>query len=297
MKNKIQVFGLGQCCLDYIGKIDTYPPADSKCEFSDLKIQGGGPVANALVALSRWGIACAFCGVIGDDAFGKQISDSLVREGVNTQNLLVRQGFESQFALIVAERDAGKRNIFWRRPTGATPQPQEVKRNMLKNASLFHTDGMFMDASLEAAKFARSQGIPVSVDAGTLRNGMLELAQMSDFYITSTKFALQLVGKDDPEKACLKLAEMGPKVIGVTLGSEGYMAHFNGKIIRRPAYKVKAIDTTGCGDVFHAGFIYGILQNWPVEKCFDFAAWAAAQVSTRLGGRGGIPAVMEWENV
>jgi len=297
MKKKIQVFGLGQCCLDYIGKIEAYPPEDSKCEFSNLKIQGGGPVANALVALSRWGISCSFCGVVGDDAFGAQIKDSLDGEGVHTKNLLVRKGFDSQFAFIVAGGDNGKRTIFWRRPTGAPPQPQEIDTDLLKDVSIFHTDGLFMEASLVAVKFAESRGIPVSVDAGTLRDGMLELAERSDFFITSTKFARQLVGKDDPEKACLKLVEMGPKVIGITLGSEGYVVFFDGKIIRRPAYKVKAIDTTGCGDVFHAGFIYGTLQRWPAEKCFDFAAWAAAQVGTRLGGRDGIPAVADWEKV
>ena len=65
-----KVWGLGQCCLDYIGKIVSYPPPDTKCEFSDMVIQGGGPVATALVALSRWGVPCAFAGVIGDDQFG-----------------------------------------------------------------------------------------------------------------------------------------------------------------------------------------------------------------------------------
>ena len=68
-----QVFGLGQCSLDYIGKVDVYPPPDVKCEFSDMVIQGGGPVATALVALSRWGVSCAFAGVVGDDMFGTMI--------------------------------------------------------------------------------------------------------------------------------------------------------------------------------------------------------------------------------
>jgi len=68
-----QVYGLGQCTLDYIGKIDAYPPPDVKCEFSDMVIQGGGPVATALVALARWGLSCAFAGVLGDDLFAAMI--------------------------------------------------------------------------------------------------------------------------------------------------------------------------------------------------------------------------------
>lgn len=72
-----EVYGLGQCSLDYIGKIKSYPPADSKCEFTGLVIQGGGPVATALAALSRWGITCALAGVVGDDPFGHQIRAGL----------------------------------------------------------------------------------------------------------------------------------------------------------------------------------------------------------------------------
>jgi len=67
------VFGLGQCSLDYIGRLGAYPPPGVKTEFSDLTVQGGGPVATALVALSRWGLRCAFSGVVGDDAFGRVI--------------------------------------------------------------------------------------------------------------------------------------------------------------------------------------------------------------------------------
>ena len=70
-KASIEVFGIGQCSLDYIGKIQAYPPPDRKCEFTDMVIQGGGPVATALVALARWGVSCAFAGVLGDDLFGR----------------------------------------------------------------------------------------------------------------------------------------------------------------------------------------------------------------------------------
>ncbi len=76
MAGTFDIFGLGQCSLDCIGRIDAYPPPDVKCECSETVIQGGGPVATALVALSQWGISCAFTGVIGDDLFGSMIDNS-----------------------------------------------------------------------------------------------------------------------------------------------------------------------------------------------------------------------------
>jgi ribokinase len=118
---------------------------------------------------------------------------------------------------------------------------------------------------------------------------MLELAQLSDYYLASETFANSLVGDDGPFKACEKLAELGPQVVGVTRGAKGYVALAGGRKIERPAYPAEAIDTTGCGDVFHAGFTYGVVQGWDVEKSLDCGAWSAAMVSRRLGGRAGIP--------
>jgi ribokinase len=291
----IDIFGLGQCSLDYIGKVGAYPPADVKCEFSGLVIQGGGPVATALVALSRWGLSCAFSGVIGNDVFGTMITESLVKEAVDTGNIMIREDCDSQFAFIVSEPGRGRRTIFWRRPTGAALESDEVKYEMIKKARMVHTDGLFIEAALSACKFAKESGIPVSVDAGTLRDGMLDLARFSDFFITSETFASSLVGGNDPLEACYRLSELGPRVVGVTLGDRGSITLSDGVIIEQPAYSVDAIDTTGCGDVFHSGFIYGILKEWSVRKSLDFAAWTAAMVSCKMGGRTGIPSLLQVE--
>jgi ribokinase len=289
-----QVFGLGQCALDYIGKVDAYPPPDVKCEFSDMVIQGGGPVATALVALARWGVSCAFAGVVGDDLFGNMIRASLDDEGIDTSGLLIRKGFDSQFAFIVAEPGLGRRTIFWRRPTGSSPSLEEIDYDMIRKTKVFHTDGLFTEVSLAACKAAKEAGVQVVVDAGSLREGMLDLARWSDYFLASETFAKALMGEDKPLDACYKLAEFGPRVAGVTLGPKGYVALTEGGIIERPAYPVEAVDTTGCGDVFHAGFIYGLIQGWNVEKSLDFAAWSAARVSLKLGGRAGIPPIEDW---
>lgn len=290
-----QVFGLGQCSLDCIGKVDAYPPPDVKCECSEMVIQGGGPVATALVALSRWGVSCRFTGVIGDDLFGSMIRDSLVKEGVDTGGLLVRKGAQSQFAFITAEpTKKGRRTIFWRRPTGNPPGAEEIDYESLERARVFHTDGLFVEASLAASEAARRANIPVVVDAGSLREGMLDLARMSDCFLASEPFAMALVGQEGPVKACYRLADLGPRVVGVTLGPRGYVALAEGKIIKQPVYSVEAFDTTGCGDVFHAGFIYGLLRKWQPVQCLDFAAWAASRVALKLGGRAGIPPIESW---
>jgi ribokinase len=328
-RKPIDVFGLGQCCIDYIVLVDSYPSADSKSEFREMVVQGGGPVATALVALSRWGVPCAFAGVAGEDRFGVMIHKKLVQEGIDADGLLIRKGHMSQFAFIAAEPGVGRRTAFWRRPTGPPARADEIDLDRLRGAKVLHTDGLFAEASLAAAREARGAGISVVVDAGSLREGMIDLAMESDYFIASEKFARELlaagptgaaggvgsagasggggsvsehsgggsgssaaqshVDRERARAACGKLAELGPRVVGVTLGDRGYVALAGGKWIDKPAYEIEAVDTTGCGDVFHAGVTFGVVKGWDIEKSLDFAAWAAARTSTRLGGREGIP--------
>ena len=122
---------------------------------------------------------------------------------------------------------------------------------------------------------------------------MLELARLSDCFVASESFAQTLVGADDPQEACRRILDLGPAISGVTLGARGYVARFGGRSIVKPAHAVEAIDTTGCGDVFHAGLTYGFLQGWDPERSFDLAAWAASMVATKMGGSAGIPSVQD----
>jgi len=284
----MDVFGLGQCSLDYLGRIPAWPEPDTKCEFCDMVVQGGGPVATALAALSRWGLACHFAGVAGDDPFGRQIVRFLRDEGVDVSGLVERPGHRSQFAFIAVE-PGGRRTIFWQRPTGEALRPAEIRMDVLRACRVLHTDGLFIEASLAAAAEAKREGLLVAVDAGTLREGMLELARASDCFVASESFARALVGGDDPLAACRQILAFGCRIAGVTLGARGYAAMFDGRVIVKPARAVEAVDTTGCGDVFHAGFIYGCLKQWTPERSLDFGAWAASRVSLYPGGRTGIP--------
>jgi len=292
---KIQVYGIGQCPLDHIGRIEAYPPPDMKCEFTDLTVAGGGPAATAMVALSRWGISCAFAGAVGDDAFGGTIRASLKEEGIDTGGIRVRQGGASQFAFIVAEPATARRTIFWRRPTGLPLMPEELDYDVIHQAKVIHTDGLFMEASLAACRAGREKGVQIVLDAGTLREGMLDLVRLSDYCVVSEPFAESLVGDAGPLEACYRLKSLGPRLVGVTLGEKGYVALAGEKIIRRSAYPVEALDTTGCGDIFHAGITYGLVMDWTMEAALDFGAWAAAMVTRKLGGRKGIPSRREIE--
>jgi hypothetical protein len=94
------VTGLGQCSLDYFSLVDSYPENDTKKEVLEWQEQGGGPVATALVALSRLGIKCRFCGVVGDDEAGEKIRRSLSEEGVEVKGSSNGRGVHHRWPLL-----------------------------------------------------------------------------------------------------------------------------------------------------------------------------------------------------
>jgi ribokinase len=291
MKGAPRVAGLGQSSLDIIASVRAFPAEDAKAEASSVTIQGGGPVATALVALSRLGVKTYFMGVVSDDMTGREIAAGLGQEGVDIRGLRRRPGGSSQAALIIANRRNGSRTIVWQRPTVGELGPDEVDARLIRRARLLLLDGLMKDASIEASRVARGSGVPVMLDAGRVRSGMLRLAAGADYIVASEEFAREFSGT--PRKALREISLLRPKAATVTLGARGSITWSEGVTFTRRAYRVRAVDTTGAGDVFHGGYIYGVINGWAIEKTVDFASAFAALKCRRPGGRTGIPGLDE----
>ena len=286
----IQVIGLGQACIDYLGDLTSYPQEDGKIELNNLHIRCGGPASTALVSLSRLGISTSFLGSISDDPFGVEILKNLRKENVDVSFLKVTPGYTSQFAFISVTKKSAKRTIFWHRGTVPYLRPRDVDLSRFPNARILHIDGLMMEASMEAARQAKASGMTVVMDAGTMRKGSKELTSLVDVLISSEEFAEPLIGpKATHETALYALRELGPKQVVITLGSEGSIGLNNQGIFRQAAFPVNAVDTTGAGDVYHGGYIYGLVQGWKMNKCMRFASAAAALKCRKIGAQTGIP--------
>lgn len=283
------VVGIGQCSWDYLAVVDQFPMVDTKAEVHEWQEQGGGPVATALVTVARLGMAARFFGVVGDDSCGGKIRTSLAAEGIDVSGLLVRPGAASQTAFIAIERHSAKRTIFWQRPTGAALLPEELPADFLQDCTFLHLDGLMPDVSLAAAEQARRRGIPVMVDAGRLRPGMLELAQRCDYLVAAEQFARDLGWTGNPDTLRTTVQDLGAPVVTITLGDQGSWTVCRGSHFAIPAFPVQAVDTTGAGDVFHGAYIHGLLRGLPLADTIRFASACAALNCTRIGGRTGIP--------
>ncbi|HBH61376.1 MAG TPA: carbohydrate kinase [Nitrospiraceae bacterium] len=295
----MNVVGLGQCSLDNLFFIDAFPTPDTKKEAIDLITAGGGPVATALVSLSRLGIDCSFHGITGDDEAGSIIADSLNAEHVDIKGLLVRPQSCSQVACIVIEKGTGRRTIFWKRPSGDPLKPEELPGNFLENTDFLLIDGLMTEASFHAVRRARERNIPIMLDAGRVREGMIELARLCDYVVASEEFGRELSGDGrsfDAEAAVRHMNSFGARASTITLGDRGSITITENKIFRTPAFKVNVADTTGAGDVFHGGYIFGLLKRWDMKDVVRFASAFAALKCTQPGGRAGIPTLRETEN-
>jgi ribokinase len=292
----MKVVGIGQCSLDYLFMVDSFPVPDTKKELQQWTIAGGGPVATALVGLARLGVDCSFYGIVGDDEAGEKIIASLQSENIDTGGVLKRTDSVSQVAFIAVEKNSGRRTIFWQRPSGEPFMPEELPDDFLDKAAFLLVDGLMSEVSIHAAKSAQKQAVPVMLDAGRIRSRTLELAALCDYVVGSEEFARELAaGTDgfDPETAIMKMKSFGAKTATVTLGAKGSMSTFGDDVFHIPAFRVDVVDTTGAGDVFHGGYIYGLLQGWDIREVVRFASAFAALKCMRLGGREGIPSLRE----
>jgi len=286
----IEVVGLGQACVDYLGRVPSYPREDGKMELLELQSQCGGPASTALVTLSRLGIKTSFIGSISDDPIGVEIVKGLKTDQVDSSFLKITPGHTSQFAFIAVSRESGNRTIFWHRGSAPPLKKEEVDLSRFSGAKVLHLDGLMIQASVEAARQARARGLKVVLDAGTMREGSLELVSQVDVLIASARFAVPLVGEDSPaEKALEALSRFGPGEIVITHGSKGSLGWNRREFVTQRAFPVEVVDTTGAGDVYHGAYIYGLLKGWNMKTCMRFASATSALKCRSMGARAGIP--------
>jgi sugar/nucleoside kinase (ribokinase family) len=162
------------------------------------------------------------------------------------------------------------------------------------NARAVLVDGIEVEAATQAAKWAHEAGVPVIADLDEEYDGGDELLACVDYLIVSRDFPVHMTGERELARSLRMLhSKYKCRLAAATLGPDGVVAWDGERILRRAACRVPVVDTTGAGDIFHAGFIYGLMQGWELEKQLDFACAAAALNCTGQGARGRIGGVEE----
>ena len=285
--SKVDLVGVGLNATDTVIPVAHYPASGSKVEIRSANILPGGQVATAVMACQHWGLHTRYVGKIGDDHAAALHRAEFARAGVEA-HLLAAPGCASQQAFILVD-DAGERTVLWKRDDRLNLRPEELDREWIVNSRALHVDGHDTAAAMVAAGWARAAGIPVIADLDELYPGVEALLKNVDYLITSRDIPGKLTANDDLRKSLPAVkSRFGGALTAATLGEEGVLAWDGTQFHYASAFRVHPVDTTGAGDIFHAGFIYGLLHGWPLQRQLDFACAAAALNCTAVGARGGI---------
>jgi sulfofructose kinase len=285
------VLGLGCVAVDDLLYLPSFPTPDSKVRVRRRERQGGGLTGTALVAAARFGARCAYAGALGDDEFSRFVLDRFHQEGIDTTPLLRRPDAGPIHSTILVDESALTRTILFDLTGSAGASPDWPAAEVVRAARVLYVDHYGIEGMTRAARVARAAGIPVVADLERDEwPGFDELLALVDHLIVSRDFALRRTGAAALQEAVQRLWQEDRQAVVVTDGPAGcwYRAPET-DVLHLPAFRVDAVDPTGCGDVFHGVYAAALAQGVPLAERLRLASAAAALKATRRGGQAGLP--------
>jgi len=295
-KRDFDAVGFGLNAVDHLIVVPQYPEFDTKIRFTRYEEAAGGQTATAMVALRRLGLKTAYAGRFGSDEAGRFGLRSVEDEGVNLDYAETIEGAHTQTAFIIIDARSGERTIVWDRDARLSYRSDEAPQELASRGRVLHLDAHDPPACAVMAQAARNAGTLVTADIDNVYEGLPELLPLIDVLITSSEFPHRLTGISDMRASLIETrARYGCAIVGATLGERGAIVLCEGEFIESPAFEVPGgcRDTTGAGDAFHAGFIYGMLCGQNLELCMRSGNAVAALKCRSLGGRTALPNLAE----
>lgn len=291
----LDVVGVGANSIDFVYRLPEYPRPDSpfaKLPITEHLISCGGQVTTALATCAAMGLSASYIGTLGADEHGVRMRDELRRRGVDTSRAITREA-GNPFAVILLDDREGERVVLWHRDTLLALRPDEVSDEAIVSGRLVHVDDVDLDASLQAARLARAAGKPVTSDIERTTDDVRALVDAVTVPIFAEHVPAALTGEMDLRTALELLRRPHHTMLCVTLGARGALLVTADDVIRQPGIAVKAVDTTGAGDVFRGAFIYALLRGDTPRDVLRFANAAAAISCTRIGAMSSVPTLAE----
>lgn len=291
--------GFGLNAVDHLIVVPEYPAFDTKMRLIEHKQSAGGQTATAMVALRRLGLNTAYAGRFGSDPEGQFGLKSLIDEGVVCDFAEVIEQARNQIAFITIDVRSGERTIVWDRDDRLAYKAEEAPVEFGPMGRVLHLDAHDPPACVRMAQAAKEAGTIVSADIDNVYEGLAELLPLIDILIGSKEFPYRVTGITDERAALVELhAQFGCPVVGMTMGAAGAVIYCEGQFIESPGFPPPGAcrDTTGAGDAFHGGFLYGFLTGEDLETSLKLGNAVAAMKCSALGARTALPTVPELKN-
>jgi len=298
--SRFDVVGFGALNVDKLFKVNRIAAKEEESFITDFIETCGGSAANTVVGLARLGCKVGFIGKVADDREGKMLLEEFRREGVETKGVAVaKQGRSGTVMGFVDER--GERALYI--DPGVNDQVgfnEDIKR-YASQTTFLHLTSFVGEESFQAQKRILEtipEGVMVSFDPGALyaRRGLAGLGSIVEktFVFMPNEGELELLtGMADYRKGAEAMLKKGVKVVAVKLGSRGCYVTDGRQGHNVEAFKVSVVDTTGAGDAFCAGFVYGLIKHKSLEECGRIGNFVASRCATKMGARVGLPTLKD----
>jgi sugar/nucleoside kinase (ribokinase family) len=300
MAQPTEVVGIGSCTVDFFALVPRLLGSEEKINANRLEIHAGGVTANNLTQVARLGVSAGWLGLIGDDDNGRVIQKEFAGDAMDLSGIEIVKGEHSSLTWIPVDA-AGERCIYmFPNVTGKLTVSQVRNRFAphIRKAKHFHTEAsqLPLPPVQEAMKVAREAGVRVLFDLDVApsyfaqanlgrEEDLAASLQFVDVLKPCKSAARELTGEADYERIAKALLQTGPKLVAITMGSEGCLIAGAEKSVHVPAFQVDIVDTTGAGDAFMGGLSYALLQGWDFERVGTFANACAALCCTKVGAR------------
>lgn len=293
-----KVVGLGTAAMDVVLRCNTLPKSDGFAFVHEECLTPGGSCANVLTALSFLGVHTALVAKIGDDSYGRLFLEDLKKCGVGADHVKVVAGGITLHTFIAVSPDGSRIVLANLGNTLLSLAADEVGPHMLEDARVFYTDMFPGKPALSLAQRCRDLGIPMVFNlqcppsfmalCGVPKRELAQMVTLSTLVISNAESLRELTGIDDIFRALEEVKRWGQPPEGVicTLGSEGAAWLYEKQVLKKDAFPVKAVDTTGAGDAFAAGLIFALFyKGQSVDEALAFANACAAIKCTQSGPR------------
>jgi len=296
MEKAFDVIGVDHLIADLCVSIDHLPETDGVSTMNDYLWQCGGNVPSAIIALARLGAKCSMLGSVGNDVLGELNLSDMKRHGVDLSHMYQQDG-PTTLALCLAEAETEGRSFIVRRGVDEPLTEEQVDESFIASAKYLHIGTGEKHARDIAVRFARRNGVIVSMDAGYYYEDAEKIIPDIDLFVMSNIFYNGYYGEGHDSDIgeilgrCEELLALGPEVVIITLGARGCAGVDNkgARFVLPPFSGHTIVDTTGAGDVYHGAFVYAHMQGWDTEYCAKFSSAVSYINCTSLGGRVGIP--------
>jgi len=288
----LDVVTIGDVNLDVIFYVDSYPTLGGEVHAERIEYCGGGSAANVAIGLSRLRVKVGLIAAVGDDPLGERLIDYLRSEGVNTSHVRRVKGVGSGLMFVVVD-NRGEKMIFGAKGANSMLELSKEDEEYASNARALYISGYVFSGRgrhsvLRALRAAKSRGVVCFLDVGPFlardySNLLSSLSSLVDYWSMNEEEAVELLGSLSNTSIRYFLKRYRGRGVIIRLGGEGAYFYSKGQAFKVPAFKTKVVDTTGAGDAFTAGFIYGILSGYDAFKSVKIGNLVA---SYKVRGRG-----------